>query len=199
MIDDSDFSKIKERIHSLDRLREQIIIKSRAINRLSKKAIYTLHRNNLDEAKSLIDKARKVIKNIQGITDESPELLTVGAFGACLQEYVEAKSYYAYLTDGVMPTFEDMGVNPYHYLLGICDLTGELQRRAVHCVIQNRLEEVEKIWEVVSHIYERFLEFDLRNGELRKKSDSIKWNLKRIEEILYDLRKNEIQGSSRKD
>ncbi|MBT7927970.1 hypothetical protein HN695_06565, partial [Candidatus Woesearchaeota archaeon] len=28
---------------------------------------------------------------------------------------------------------------------------------------------------------------DLRNGELRKKSDAIKWNLKKIEDILYDI------------
>jgi hypothetical protein len=35
------------------------------------------------------------------------------------------------------------------------------------------------------------LDFDFRSGELRKKSDAIKWNLKKIEDILYDLK---LQG-----
>ena len=35
------------------------------------------------------------------------------------------------------------------------------------------------IKEFVSNIYTEFLKFDFRNSELRKKSDSIKWNLKK--------------------
>jgi hypothetical protein len=32
------------------------------------------------------------------------------------------------------------------------------------------------------------MKFDLRNGELRKKFDEIKWNLKKIEDIAYDIK-----------
>ena len=74
------------------------------------------------------------------------------------------------------------------YLLGLCDLTGELGRRSVFATIDSNFEEVKKIRDIVDSIYKAFLEFDLRNSELRKKSDSIKWNLKKIEEILYDLK-----------
>jgi len=198
MISESDFCSMKDELNKLDRLREQIIIKSRAVNRLSKKAIYSLHRNETKEAKDLIAKAKKVVENLTDIVTEYPSLLSTGAYGACLQEYVEAEGYFHYVTKKPLPCAESMGVGVYDYLMGICDLTGELQRRAVHCVIQKNLDEVSAIWDIVSHIYERFLDFDLRNSELRKKSDSIKWNLKRIEEILYDLRKDEIQRSGSK-
>ena len=50
-------------------------------------------------------------------------------------------------------------------------------------------ETLEKIKNFVEDVYGEFLKFDLRNGQLRKKSDSIKWNLKKLEEILYDLNK----------
>ncbi|MBT3465387.1 hypothetical protein HN451_10430, partial [archaeon] len=51
-----------------------------------------------------------------------------------------------------------------------------------------KYKDVKKIYEAVVMIYDGFLNFSLRNGELRKKYDSIKWNLKKIEEILYDLK-----------
>ncbi|MBN2367807.1 hypothetical protein JXC34_02220 [Candidatus Woesearchaeota archaeon] len=50
------------------------------------------------------------------------------------------------------------------------------------------MKEIKKF---VETIYNEFLEFELRNGELRKKSDSIKYNLKKIEEILYELKLRE--------
>jgi predicted translin family RNA/ssDNA-binding protein len=73
--------------------------------------------------------------------------------------------------------------------LGICDLTGELTRRAVSLVTKGKGKEVLVIKNFVEDIYGEFLKFDLRNGNLRKKYDSIKWNLKKLEEIMYDLSK----------
>jgi len=104
------------------------------------------------------------------------------------QEYVEAVTYLEYVKTGKLADEKEINADPENYLLGICDLTGELARRAVFSVVKEDFKEVEKIKEFVSRIYEEFLKFELRNSELRKKSDSIKWNLKKIEEILYDLK-----------
>ena len=50
-------------------------------------------------------------------------------------------------------------------------------------------DEVVRIKDCVEEIFGEFLKIDLRNGTLRKKSDSIKWNLKKLEEIMYDIKK----------
>ena len=55
--------------------------------------------------------------------------------------------------------------------------------------VEKKFDEVKKIYDVVSEIFGEFLKFDFRNGELRKKSDSIKYNMKKIEEIMYDIQK----------
>jgi predicted translin family RNA/ssDNA-binding protein len=60
---------------------------------------------------------------------------------------------------------------------------------AVALATKRKFQEVEDIKEFVDKIYGAFLAFDLRNGELRKKYDSIKWNLKRLEEVMYDIKK----------
>ena len=46
------------------------------------------------------------------------------------------------------------------------------------------------IKEIVEEIYGEFLKFDLRNGELRKKSDAIKWNLNKLEDLTLSLELN---------
>ncbi|MDP7506717.1 MAG: hypothetical protein QF362_04730, partial [Candidatus Woesearchaeota archaeon] len=80
-----------------------------------------------------------------------------------------------------------LGVNSEDYLLGLCDLTGELGRRAVSLATKREFKEVELIKDTVEEIYGEFLKFNLRNSQLRRKSDSIKWNLKKLEEIMYDI------------
>ncbi|NJO18494.1 MAG: hypothetical protein HC877_23015, partial [Thioploca sp.] len=79
------------------------------------------------------------------------------------------------------------GRSDEEYLAGLCDLSGELARRAVLRAVVKDVKAVAGIREFVVGLQGGFLKFDLRNGELRKKADQIKWNLKRIEDVWYDL------------
>ena len=143
-----------------------------------------MHRSALKEAKKLIDIANKDLDKLRNITNKQE----IGAFNAALQEYAEAVTYYYYLTEQRLVKPGEIKVDAENYLLGVCDLTGELSRKAVFSVVNEKYSEVEKIKDFVSEIYNEFLKFSFRNSELRKKSDSIKWNLKKIEEIMYDLK-----------
>jgi len=75
----------------------------------------------------------------------------------------------------------------YEYLAGLCDLTGELVRKAVKSILDGKLEETKWIKDFVEAVYGEFLEMELLDWELRKKYDSIKYNLKKLEDIMYDL------------
>jgi hypothetical protein len=46
-----------------------------------------------------------------------------------------------------------------------------------------------KVKGVVEEIYGEFLQLNLRGGELRKKSDQIKWNLQKLEDMAYNISK----------
>lgn len=41
--------------------------------------------------------------------------------------------------------------------------------------------------DLVEAIFGRFLQFDLRNGSIRKKFDALKYTLKTLERTLYEL------------
>src|SRR3989338_1982933 len=83
--------------------------------------------------------------------------------------------------------YTELGVDINSYLMGLCDLTGELLRKAVKDVIEHKYESARDISMVVEEIYGLFLQLDLRNGPLRQKSDSIKWNLQKLEHLLLDI------------
>jgi predicted translin family RNA/ssDNA-binding protein len=176
------FSRLRKDIEENDETREKLIIKSRPIIKSSKLAIYAIHRGNIKEAEALIKESKKNIDELRKLNSST------GAYDAALQEYAEAASYLNYVKTGKLVSDKELDIDAENYLLGICDLTGELARRAVFSVVNEDFQEVSRIHKFVSEISEEFLKFDFRNGELRKKSDSIKWNLKKIEEILYELK-----------
>ncbi len=186
MIDKKIFPQLKKEIEDHDNIREELIVESRPILQESKKAIYSIHRGNLKKARQIIRKAKKQLKKLNKKA-KNPSTFT-GAYDNALQEYVEAVTYYCFVKENRLMGNKELGVDAENYLLGICDLTGELGRRAVFSVVNEDYDKIPKIKEFVEQIYYEFSQFDFKNGLLRKKADSIKYNLKKIEEIMYDLK-----------
>jgi len=181
MLNNKEFEEIRKDLKKFEEEREFTIHTSRRIIQLSKQIIYSLHRNDTKSTEALTKEIKDTIKKLPGKHYDTDMHKTA------LQEYVEASAYYEFIINNKIPTRKELEVETEEYLLGLCDLTGELVRRTVSDVIKKDFEEVKKIKALVEEIYGEFLKFDLRNGELRKKSDSIKWNLNRLEEVEYAL------------
>ena len=183
MINKSEFNQIREEMHKTDLKRENVIQTSREIITLSKQIIYAAQRNELSAAqealKAIKEKIRR-LKKVDIITDTN-------IHAVAFQEYVEAIAFYEFTKSGKIPTKKSLGVSAEDYLSGLADLTGELGRKAIYDVIHKNFGEAEKIKELVHEIYGEFLKLHLRNNELRKKADAIKWNLKKLEEVMYDI------------
>ncbi len=194
MIDRKDFRRMKKELTEFESQREELIKKSRDILKDSKQAIYLVHRDELKKAESLLKKVEKETAIIKDKIKDIPKLDFLGAYSVATQEYVEARCYLGFVRDRKLPSCTTLKVQVEDYLLGLCDLTGELSRRAVAAVIRKDFNEVYLIRDVVDGIFGLFLELNLRNGELRKKSDAIKWNLKKIEDVIYDIRTKGMDG-----
>jgi len=183
MLNKSEFTKIRDEMHKVDSKREEIIQTSREVITLSKQIIYAAQRNDLKSADSAVKKINDKIKKLRKINIVTDTNISSVAF----QEYVEAIAFYEFVKNKKIPTRAELKVTAEDYLSGLCDLTGELVRKAIYDVIHKKFDEAEIIKELVHDIYGEFLKLHLRNGELRKKSDSIKWNLKKLEEVMYDI------------
>lgn len=183
MLNKSEFRKIRDEMHKIDMKREELIQTSREVISISKQVIYAAQRNDLKTSQNAIKTIKNKIKKLRKINIHADTNINAVAF----QEYVEAVSFYEFVKNRRIPTKASLGVRAEDYLSGICDLTGELVRKAIYDVIHKKFDEAEKIKELVHDIYGEFLKLHLRNSELRKKSDSIKWNLKKLEEVMYDI------------
>ena len=185
MLNKSDFEAIRKELKDFELKREDTISTSREVITLSKQTIYSVHRNDLNNASKLIkdikDKLKKLDKN---------KTYDTGISFVAFQEYVEAIVFYELIKNDKLPSKKELGVDVVSYLCGLADLTGELGRKAVHDAIKKDFKSVVRIKETVEDIHGEFLKFDLRNGELRKKSDAIKWNLNKLEDLVFTLNVN---------
>jgi len=173
-----------------DKIREQIISSSREIIKLSKQAIYSVHRNELDQAKEKLSKASQEILKTNDLINNS-SLKEIGSFRACLEEYVEAKGYLFFLENKKIPTRDELNspisLHYNTYLLGLSDLSGELVRRCVTDATNSKVDNVKEIYAVIEELYGLWLKFDFRGGELRKKFDTLRYNLSKVQTIVYEL------------
>jgi predicted translin family RNA/ssDNA-binding protein len=186
MLDEMEFEEIKERFEAFDAKREAIIKESRDILKLSKQAIFSIHRDDLEKAKAQLGDAEALKKKLEKSVAADPSLRT-GGFCNAVEEYVEAKTFLHFLEKGTILPMKRLKVTPEEYLGGLADLTGELCRRAVILATKKQVVDVEQIHQAVESIYGQFVKFDFRNGDLRRKYDAIKYNLQKVENVLYDL------------
>ncbi len=186
--EESYFTQLKEQYDATDANREQIIIRSREIQKDAKKAIYMLHRNDREEATTLIEKTKQNITQATNLLSQSESLDSVGALNAATEEYVEAICFLSFLQGKQIPTADQLEINNETYLGGLSDLTGELVRAAVQMAIDDSFEKLIPIRELIDELYGHLLMFNFRNGNLRKKFDAVKYNLKKIEDLLLDLK-----------
>jgi predicted translin family RNA/ssDNA-binding protein len=95
--------------------------------------------------------------------------------------------YYDYVYHKKLRTPEELKITADDYLGALSDLTGELARKAVHYAIKKNFDAIYEISECISAIHKEMMNFSFRNSSLRKKSDAIKWNMNKVEDILYDI------------
>lgn len=188
MINSKDLKKLHKEIADYDTEREKLIKKSRDVLKLSKQIIYAVHRDELKEAARLIKEIEKEKNTLKEIAKHSWFLLSEGSYRVAIQEYVEAMLYYGFLKEGRLIRKEELKVKGTNYLLGLCDLTGELVRKAVFLAGKGKSKEVVKIKDLVDGIYGELLKFDFREQELRRKFDSVKYDLRKLEDLVLDIK-----------
>ena len=199
---EEELKSLCKRMAHRDELREALIKKSRDGQKAAKQAIYALHREDFEGAERLIASCEKcVIEELNPIVDEEPQLRH-GSFANVLEEYAEAKMFYAWLVgDGssidvskpkgqiLLPSdFIKIPLQPIEYLGGLCDLTGEVGRFAVKRGTQRDTPGVKLSLETDTSILYALQNINkLPGGGLGKKIDPLRRSVEKLERMLYEL------------
>lgn len=73
------------------------------------------------------------------------------------------------------------------YLIGVLQLASELSRFATNSVTLGDFERPMQISRFVADLSAGFRLLNLKNDGLRKRFDGLKYDIKKIEEIVYDM------------
>jgi predicted translin family RNA/ssDNA-binding protein len=73
------------------------------------------------------------------------------------------------------------------YLLALISMVEELARLAVNSVTLGDFERPTQISNFIKELFSGFQLLNLKNDILRKRSDGIKYSVKKVEDVVYDL------------
>jgi len=106
-----------------------------------------------------------------------------------------------FLTDGTLASLstvaEQLGIReewkdrfsltPEDYLHGLITAINELSRLAVNAVTLGDFEAPLRISVFAQEVFTGFSMLNLKNDQLRRRFDSLKYDIKKIEEVVYDV------------
>ncbi|KAF8798796.1 Translin [Phlegmacium glaucopus] len=118
--------------------------------------------------------------------------IRTAVFAAALIEYLTSRTlltlHRAAETIGIKEEWSDRITLPVEdYLHALISLVNELARLAVNAVTLSKFDEPIKISIFVKDIFVGFTMLNLKNDTLRRRYDSLKYDIKKVEEVVYDV------------
>jgi len=174
-------NKIEKSIDNKDKIREQALRFSREIIIGCRKAIQLIHQDLMKDAKSNIKKASTQLQELYILTEEYPDLYNAGFVENAAQELVEAHCLYNIMKGEDLPDPDELQTTYSSYLMGLCDLVGELRRTALDSIRLGESKKADDYLNMMEEIYCVIIRFDYPSGliPIKKKQDMVRGLIER--------------------
>ena len=185
MISKAFIKKLKSEIEKAGSGRAKIIRETNGLLREAKHAGFQIHRCAIKEAELSLSSIEKRLKELvqeaekRGLRDE-PTLKSA------IEEFLESIFFLRVAQEKTLPPKLSFKVKADEQLGALSDLTGELVRAATLEATKGNFSSIKKYRNATEELFGVLLQMDLR-GILRQKRDDARRNLKRLEDILYDV------------
>ncbi len=177
--------KLKSQIEQADLERSKIIRETSGLIREAKHAIFSLHRGEVDAvSKNLNQTERTLAKLVKSA--EKAGLRGEATLSAAIEEFLEARYLLHVMQKKPLPQRHGFSTEADEELAALADLTGELVRAATLEVTRGNYARIKQYRDATEELFGVLLSMNLR-GRLRSKRDEARRNLRRLEEILYDV------------
>lgn len=165
--------KIGKSIDEKDKAREQALRSSREIIIGCRKAIQCLHQELIKDAEDYIGKAHSELTQLYKATKDYSDLSHAGFVENAAQEVVEAKCLLNIMQGKELPDPDEIKTTYSSYLLGLCDVVGELRRRSLDFIRKGKEENANECLGMMEDIYNAIIQFDYPSAliPIRKKQD----------------------------
>jgi len=165
---DAEIAAIVKELERREKEQDRILSSTREIIRHCSNGIKLAHAGEIKKAKAEIAAAEKKVAPFAK-TEQFEYLLE-----QTYQEIAEARLFLAAAEGKNLPTWKELGMPFEPYLLGLCDLVGELRREMLEMLKKGKAKDAERYFELMSGIYDELLPIRFSNSLLpnfRKKQD----------------------------
>ena len=173
---DNIVDKIEKSIDTKELVREKALRSSRDIIINCRKAIQCIHQNLNKNANSNIKKASEKLSELYTITKDYPEIYHAGFVENAAQELVEATCFYNIMQGKDLPDPDEIQTTYSSYLMGLCDLVGELRRTVLDSIRSGEQKNADEYLTMMEEIYDVIIRFDYPSGlvPIKKKQDMVR-------------------------
>lgn len=159
---------------------------ARAAQDLATLAIHRRQIGDADGAATALSAAADDLgASLHGRVDGSDEEPT---FSTAAQQLIAAETFDAFLRTGTLGARPSSTYTDEEWLGGLIAATHEVGRYAGLAATAGDVRSVEGAAAVVGALHEGLMNFDFRNGSLRRGFDSVKYVERRLEDTLYELK-----------
>ena len=169
-------NKIEKSIDDKDHIREEALRYSRDIIISCRKAIQYIHQNLMKNAERNIQQASNKLKQLYALTEKFPEIFYAGYVENAAQEVVEAQCLFNIMEEKDLPDPDSLQTTHSAYLLGLCDVVGELRRKALDTILQNESSKSYRYLKLMEEIYDAIMTFDYPSSlvPIKRKQDIVR-------------------------
>ena len=159
--------------------RDQALSQARTLTRNCANAIRAVHRNEFDTAQDNLNQAEHLAKGLTENLQEYPDIYYAGYTQDALKEYAEASIVYALISNGSLPSPEELNIPYSTYFKGLAEVVGELRRRCLDILRHGHSDEAEKLLDHMDDIYAVLVTMDY--------PDAITRGLRRLTDIARSI------------
>ncbi len=193
---------IKSELMQKNSVREEMHECMRKATSLSKQSILLIHQKKYEEAEKFISEAKDKISNLKVLSKKCPETIFGGMFSAALQEYSEARIFYALVRESRFVTPSEINVPSTDYVLGLADVIGELRRLALDNLREGEVKKGEECLEIMDQVFIQLLALDeayMLVPGLRHKSDTARRIIEATRgDITLEIRRKSLEDVLKK-
>ncbi len=173
---DGIIEKIENHIGEKEKVREDALKASRDIIIFCRKGIQQLHRNQMEEAESYMKQASSRLAQLYEITMGHADVFHTGFVENAAQEYVEIQCLYNIMKGVDLPDPDAIQTTYSAYLLGLCDVVGELRRGALDFMLEGNTQKANEYLGYMDRIYDAIMSFDYPSAlvPIKKKQDMVR-------------------------
>ncbi len=188
---------IRATLAERDAAREQILPLCRDAIRHCSRAIRAIHRQEMNEAESLLKAAADLLERAYGAVPADSEIGRAGFVREAQKELAEGRVVLALVNGQPPPTPRELNIDPVAYLHGLGDAVGELRRYLLDSLRKGDLSRGEEFLEAMDDIYNILVTMDFPDAltnSLRRVTDMVRGVLERTRsDLTLTMRQSELE------